>query len=156
MRATDAWMTMCWTNDGAQLNRDMPEIAYRARQGWRRDLDAISTPSRRSAPNKPAGYALLNYLMDPENAVKEHIANGAPTDRQPRARAAAEGGDLEQDRLSRRGIADAAGIRRRGDADRSGPRRADGALQVGLIEHARRRTDRPSPREARMTGRSVG
>ena len=28
MRATDAWMTMCWTNDGAQLNRDMPEIAF--------------------------------------------------------------------------------------------------------------------------------
>ena len=28
MRSTDAWMTMCWTNDGAQLNRDMPEIAF--------------------------------------------------------------------------------------------------------------------------------
>ena len=28
--------------------------------------------------NKPAGYALLNYLMTPENAVKEHLANGAP------------------------------------------------------------------------------
>ena len=25
-----------------------------------------------------AGYALLNYLMDPANAVREHIANGAP------------------------------------------------------------------------------
>jgi len=30
MRATDAWMTMCWTNDGAQLNRDMPEKIGRA------------------------------------------------------------------------------------------------------------------------------
>ncbi|RUX65923.1 extracellular solute-binding protein, partial [Mesorhizobium sp. M2A.F.Ca.ET.040.01.1.1] len=25
MRAGDAWMTMCWTNDGAQLHRDIPE-----------------------------------------------------------------------------------------------------------------------------------
>ncbi len=39
------------------------------------DFYAIPT----DAPNKAAGYALLNYLMDPQNAVKEHIANGAPT-----------------------------------------------------------------------------
>ena len=32
-----------------------------------------------SALNKPAGYALLNFLMNPNNAVREHIANGAPT-----------------------------------------------------------------------------
>lgn len=78
MRATDAWMTMCWTNDGAQLNRDMPEIAYiLGTDGGEIWTDFYAIP--KSAANKPAGYALLNYLMTPENAVKEHIANGAPT-----------------------------------------------------------------------------
>ena len=28
MRSGDAWMTMCWTGDGKQLNTDIPEIAY--------------------------------------------------------------------------------------------------------------------------------
>lgn len=78
MRATDAWMTMCWTNDGAQLNRDMPEIQYvLGSEGGEIWTDFYAIP--KDAPNKAAGYALLNYLMDPANAVKEHIANGAPT-----------------------------------------------------------------------------
>lgn len=78
MRSTDAWMTMCWTNDGAQLNRDMPQIAYIiGKDGGEIWTDYYAIP--KSAPNKPAGYALLNYLMDPQNAVKEHVANGAPT-----------------------------------------------------------------------------
>lgn len=78
MRSTDAWLTMCWTNDGAQLHRDMPEIAYiLGKDGGEIWTDFYAVP--KSAPNKPAGYALLNYLMDPQNAVKEHIANGAPT-----------------------------------------------------------------------------
>ena len=78
MRAGDAWMTMCWTNDGAQLNRDMPEIGFvLGKDGGEIWSDFYAIPT--SAANKPAGYALLNYLMSPENAVKEHIANGAPT-----------------------------------------------------------------------------
>ncbi|OAP38346.1 potassium transporter Trk [Sinorhizobium glycinis] len=78
MRATDAWMTMCWTNDGAQLNRDMPEIQFvLGKDGGEIWSDFYAIP--KSAANKPAGYALLNYLMTPENAVKEHVANGAPT-----------------------------------------------------------------------------
>ncbi|MEP9389822.1 spermidine/putrescine ABC transporter substrate-binding protein [Mesorhizobium sp. KR9-304] len=78
MRATDAWMTMCWTNDGAQLNRDMPEIAFiLGSDGGEIWSDFYAIPT--SAANKPAGYALLDYLMTPENAVKEHIANGTPT-----------------------------------------------------------------------------
>ena len=78
MRATDAWITMCWTNDGAQLNRDMPELAYiLGKDGGEIWTDYYAIP--REAPNKAAGYALLNYLMDPNNAAKEHIANGAPT-----------------------------------------------------------------------------
>ena len=78
MRATDAWMTMCWTNDGAQLNRDISEIQFvLGSDGGEIWSDFYAVP--KSAANKPAGYALLNFLMDPQNAVKEHIANGAPT-----------------------------------------------------------------------------
>jgi spermidine/putrescine transport system substrate-binding protein len=78
MRATDAWLTMCWTNDGAQLNRDMPEIAYTlGTDGGEIWSDFYAVP--KSAANKPAGYALLDFLMTPENAVKEHVANGTPT-----------------------------------------------------------------------------
>jgi len=78
MRATDAWMTMCWTNDGAQLNRDMPEITFvLGKDGGEVWCDFYAIP--KDAPNKAAGYALLNFLMDPEVAKKEHIFNGAPT-----------------------------------------------------------------------------
>lgn len=77
MRATDAWISMCWTNDGAQLNRDMPELAYvLGKDGGEIWTDYYAIP--KDAPNKAAGYALLNYLMDPANAAKEHTANGAP------------------------------------------------------------------------------
>ncbi|WP_296745284.1 spermidine/putrescine ABC transporter substrate-binding protein, partial [Mesorhizobium sp.] len=77
MRAGDAWMTMCWTNDGAQLHRDVPEIAYvLGKEGGEIWTDFYAIP--KDAPNKPAGYALLNYLMNPKVAVKEHLANGAP------------------------------------------------------------------------------
>ena len=78
MRAGDAWMTMCWTNDGAQLHRDIPEIAYvLGKEGGEIWTDFYAIP--KDAPNKPAGYALLNYLMNPQVAVKEHLANGAPS-----------------------------------------------------------------------------
>ncbi|MGV3552729.1 polyamine ABC transporter substrate-binding protein [Rhizobium sp.] len=78
MRATDAWMTMCWTNDGAQLNRDMPEIKFvLGKDGGEVWCDFYAIP--KDSPNKAAGYALLNFLMDPEVAKKEHIFNGAPT-----------------------------------------------------------------------------
>jgi spermidine/putrescine transport system substrate-binding protein len=78
MRATDAWMTMCWTNDGAQLNRDMPEIKFNlGKDGGEIWCDFYAIP--KDAQNKPGAYALLDYLMTPDVAVKEHIFNGAPT-----------------------------------------------------------------------------
>lgn len=78
MRSGDAWMTMCWTNDGAQLNRDNGKIKFvLGKDGGEVWCDFYAIP--KNAPNKAAGYALLNYLMDPEVAKKEHIANGAPT-----------------------------------------------------------------------------
>ena len=78
MRSGDAWMTMCWTNDGAQLARDVPDIKYTlGKDGGEIWCDFYAIP--KDAPNKAAAYALLDYLMTPENAVKEHIFNGAPT-----------------------------------------------------------------------------
>ena len=77
LRATDAWMSMCWTNDGAQLNRDIPELQFTlGSDGGEIWSDFYAIPA--AAANKPAGYALMNFLMDPQNAVMEHIANGAP------------------------------------------------------------------------------
>ncbi|GLR21278.1 potassium transporter Trk [Ciceribacter naphthalenivorans] len=81
MRAQDAWLTMCWVSDGLQLNRDMPEITYAlgtdGGEIWT-DYYAIL----KAAPNKPAAYALLDFLMDPAVAVREHAISGAPaTDR---------------------------------------------------------------------------
>ncbi|WP_018391321.1 PotD/PotF family extracellular solute-binding protein [Ancylobacter sp. FA202] len=78
MRSGDAWLTMCWTNDGAQLHRDIPAIDYvLGKEGGEIWTDFYAIP--KDAPNKAAAYALLNYLMDPKVAVKEHIANGAPS-----------------------------------------------------------------------------
>jgi spermidine/putrescine transport system substrate-binding protein len=71
---------MCWTNDGAQLNRDMPEIKFVLGTDGGEIWSRLSTPSPRSAPNKPAAYALLELSHDAaEVAVKEHVFNGAPT-----------------------------------------------------------------------------
>ncbi|MDB5525112.1 MAG: potD [Rhizobium sp.] len=78
MRSGDAWMTMCWTNDGAQLNRDVPDIKFAlGKDGGEIWCDFYAIP--KDAANKPAAYALLDYLMTPDVAVKEHIFNGAPT-----------------------------------------------------------------------------
>ena len=102
----------------------MPEIAYvLGKEGGEIWTDFYAIP--KDAPNKPAGYALLNYPDDPaDNAVKEHLANGCAVDRRAGQQAAAEGDAGEPDPLSGGGPADAAGIRRCGDADRSraGPR----------------------------------
>jgi spermidine/putrescine transport system substrate-binding protein len=77
-RNGDAWLGICWTGDGKQLHRDIPEITYvLGKEGGEIWTDFYAIP--KDAPNKPAGYALLNYLMNPKVAVKEHLANGAPS-----------------------------------------------------------------------------
>ena len=59
-------------------NRDMPEIAYvLGKEGGEIWTDFYAIP--KGAPNKPAGYALLDYLLTPEIAAKEHLAHGAPS-----------------------------------------------------------------------------
>lgn len=78
MRAGDAWLAMCWASDGQQLHRDIPEIDYRlGSDGGEIWTDFYAIPS--AARNKAEAYALLNFLLDPQVAVNEHLANGAAT-----------------------------------------------------------------------------
>ncbi|PPJ46083.1 spermidine/putrescine ABC transporter substrate-binding protein [Rhizobium sp. KAs_5_22] len=78
MRAGDAWLAMCWASDGQQLHRDLPEIEFRlGKDGGEIWTDYFAIPS--AARNKAAAYALVDFMMDPQIAVKEHIVNGAAT-----------------------------------------------------------------------------
>lgn len=78
MRNGDAWMTMCWTGDGKQLNTDMPEIAYvLGVEGGELWSDYYAIP--KGAPHMEAAYALINFLLDPEVNAKEVLAHGYPS-----------------------------------------------------------------------------
>ena len=78
MRSGDAWLTMCWTGDGSQLHRDMPEIAYvLGREGGELWSDFYAIP--KGAPHVDAAYALINFLLDPEVNATESLFHGYPT-----------------------------------------------------------------------------
>ena len=77
MRSGDAWMTICWTGDGKQLNRDMPEIAYvLGSEGGEVWSDFYAIP--KGAPHRDAAYALINFLLKPEVNAKEALFHGYP------------------------------------------------------------------------------
>ena len=77
MRSGDAWMTICWTGDGKQMNRDMPEIEYvLGKEGGELWSDFYAIP--KGAPHRDAGYALINYLLDPNVNSKEVLFHGYP------------------------------------------------------------------------------
>lgn len=77
MRNGDAWLTMCWTGDGKQMNDDMPEIGFAlGREGGEIWSDYYAIPM--SAANREAAYALINYLLDPEVNAREVLAHGYP------------------------------------------------------------------------------
>lgn len=77
MRSGDAWMSMCWTGDGKQLNRDMPEIAYvLGREGGELWSDFYAIP--KGAPHLDAAYALINFLLDPQVNATESLFHGYP------------------------------------------------------------------------------
>lgn len=77
MRAGDAWLTMCWTGDGKQLNRDIPEIAYvLGREGGEIWSDYYAIP--KGAPHLDAAYALINHMLAPEVNAREVLAHGYP------------------------------------------------------------------------------
>lgn len=86
MRTGEAWLTMCWSNDAVQLHRDVPEIAFDiASDGGEIWTDYYAIP--RVAHNKPGAHALINHLIDPDIAVREHLIHGGTaTDSRVRAR----------------------------------------------------------------------
>jgi spermidine/putrescine transport system substrate-binding protein len=77
MRNGDAWMTMCWTGDGKQLNTDYPEIEYvLGKEGGEIWSDYFAMP--KGGPHRDAGYALINFMLDPAVNAKEVLAHGYP------------------------------------------------------------------------------
>lgn len=77
MRNGDAWLTMCWTGDAKQLNRDIPEIHYAlGKEGGEIWSDFYTIPT--GAPNREGAYALLNFLLDPQVNAKEALFHGYP------------------------------------------------------------------------------
>ncbi|ABA80655.1 extracellular solute-binding protein [Rhodobacter sphaeroides] len=78
MRSGDAALSMCWTGDAVQLQRDIPEIAYvLGREGGELWSDFFTIPA--SAPHKDAAYALINFLLEPKMAAQEAMFHGYPT-----------------------------------------------------------------------------
>ena len=77
MRSGDAWLAMCWTGDGKQLNRDLPEIQYSlGSEGGEIWSDFYAVP--KGAPHREAAYALINFLLDPAVNMKETLFHGQP------------------------------------------------------------------------------
>ena len=77
MRNGDAWLTMCWTGEGKQLNRDLPEIRFAlGKEGGEIWSDYYAIP--KNAPHRDAAYALLNFLIDPQVNAREALAHGFP------------------------------------------------------------------------------
>ncbi len=77
MRSGDAWMSMAWTGDGKQLNRDMPEITYvLGKEGGEIWSDFYAIP--KGAPHRDAAYALINFMLDPAVNAKEALFHGYP------------------------------------------------------------------------------
>jgi len=78
MRSGDAWMSICWTGDGKQLNTDMPEMEYVvASDGGELWSDFYAVPT--DAPHLEAAYAFLNYMQDPFIQVRDFATHGYPT-----------------------------------------------------------------------------
>ena len=77
MRSGDAWMTICWTGDGKQLNSDIPSIIYvLGKEGGELWSDYYAIP--KGAPHREAAYALINHMLDPEVNTREVLAHGYP------------------------------------------------------------------------------
>ncbi len=73
----DAWMSVCWTGDATQLQRDMPEMIYvLAKEGGEIWSDFYSIP--KGGQNIEAAYALIDYLLTPEINAIEVQAHGYP------------------------------------------------------------------------------
>ncbi len=77
MRNGDAWMSVCWTGDGLQLHRDLPEMQYViGREGGEIWTDFYAIP--KDAEHREAAYALTNFLLDPVVNAAEVEFHGYP------------------------------------------------------------------------------
>lgn len=77
LRNGDAWMSMCWTGDGKQLNTDIPEMEYVIGvEGGEIWSDYYAVP--KGAEHRNAGYALIDFLLDPTVNAKEVLTHGYP------------------------------------------------------------------------------
>ena len=86
----DAWMSVCWTGDATQLQRDMPEMLYvLAKEGGEIWSDFYAIP--KGAPNIEAAYALIDFLLTPEINAKEVVAHGYPSTELAHQQVGAEG-----------------------------------------------------------------
>jgi spermidine/putrescine transport system substrate-binding protein len=78
MRSGDAWMSICWTGDGKQLNTDLPEMEYIvASDGGELWSDFYAIPT--DAPHLEAAYAFINYMQDPYIQARDFAVHGYPT-----------------------------------------------------------------------------
>jgi spermidine/putrescine transport system substrate-binding protein len=77
LRNGGAWLAMAWAGDAAQLHRDIPAIRYvLARDGGEIWSDYYAIP--KGAPHRAAAYALIDFLLTPENNRNEVLAHGYP------------------------------------------------------------------------------
>jgi len=76
MRNKDAWVTMCWTGDGFQMNKDIPSIKYvigsEGGEIWS-DFFAVIA----DAPHREAAYAFIDYMATPKVCAKDAEFHGS-------------------------------------------------------------------------------
>ncbi len=72
MRAGEAWLTMCWSNDAYQLTQDSDDIAFSlGSDGGEIWTDYFAVPSK--ARNPRGAHALINHLMHPNTAPRTSL-----------------------------------------------------------------------------------
>ncbi len=77
MRAEDAWVAMTWTNDGAQLHADIPDIEYViASDGGEIWSDFFAVV--KGAEHREAAYAFLDFMAVPKVQVLDAVFHKAP------------------------------------------------------------------------------
>ncbi len=70
LRNLDSLLSIAWTGDGLQVNRDNPDGRYVvASDGGELWIDSYSVAA--DAPHKDAAYAFLDFILKPEIAAKE-------------------------------------------------------------------------------------
>jgi spermidine/putrescine transport system substrate-binding protein len=77
IRSEDAVLALCWNFDASQMTKDMKNIKYVVAEDggevWS-DFYAVV----KDATNPEAAYALINFLIEPNNNVKEFAVTNAP------------------------------------------------------------------------------